>query len=339
MNSSELRRYDRQLILADLGLEGQQKLKSSNVLIVGAGGLGSPALLYLAAAGVGRIGVIDYDVVEESNLQRQVLFNNHDLGKNKAEAAVEKLMLLNPYLVFDTYPFKLEPENAFKIFSNYTLMLDCSDNFSTRYLVNDTCVELKKPFVFGSILRFEGQVSVFNLQGGPNYRMLYPEAPSDELALNCSEAGVIGTLPGIVGTYMANESIKILAGFGETLSGKLLTIDVLHNQTQIFSFATSDIKNTKQYDSSIPLINQSILSEWKENGEDFMLIDVREAYEYDEHNIGGTNIPVHELPERISEILAYKKVVFACTTGTRSKLATAILAEHHKEILVFNINV
>jgi len=339
MNQQELQRYDRQIILAELGIEGQQRLKDASVLVIGAGGLGSAALFYLAAVGIGRIAVIDHDTVDESNLQRQILFNINDIGKNKAVTAVEKLKLLNPHLAFNAYPFKLNPQNAIEIFSDYMLLLDCSDNFPTRYLVNDICVELKKPLVFGSIFRFEGQVSVFNLGGGPNYRNLYPSPPAKEESPNCGEAGVIGTLPGIVGTYMANEAIKILAEFGETLSGKLMIIDALHNQTKIFDLIAETRKSAKPPVKYSPFINEPILNEWKKNGENFILVDVREAYEYEEHNIGGLNIPVYELPERITEVMEHGKVVFVCTTGARSKLASAILLQQHKEILVFCMNV
>ncbi|MES2454717.1 MAG: HesA/MoeB/ThiF family protein [Bacteroidota bacterium] len=340
MNVVELKRYDRQTLLPELGIEGQQKLKDAAVLVIGAGGLGSPVLLYLAAAGVGRIGVTDHDVVEESNLQRQILYNTDDLGKNKATTAVEKLKLLNPYVTFEAYPFKLIPENAGQLIGSYDLILDGSDNFPTRYLVNDTCVALGKPLVFGSILGFEGQISTFNYHGGPDYRQLYPEPPTAEDAPNCGESGVIGTLPGIIGTYMANEAIKLLAGFGETLSGKLMTIDALGNEVRIFKLQFK-VRAAQTTPSANPpqLIDASDLAEWLKNGEDFALVDVRETYEYDEKNIGGINIPVYELPGRINELPASEKLVFVCNTGKRSKMAAALVSRENRMLQVFIINI
>jgi molybdopterin/thiamine biosynthesis adenylyltransferase/rhodanese-related sulfurtransferase len=339
MNQKELKRYDRQMMLPELGIEGQQKLKEASVLIIGAGGLGSPALLYLAAVGIGRIGIIDHDLVEESNLQRQILFNTSDIGKNKAITAVEKLKLLNPHLAFDVHPFRLASQNAAKIINNYDLVLDCSDNFPTRYLVNDTCVELKKTFVFGSIFRFEGQISVFNYPGGSDYRSLYPDPPPEGEATNCGETGVIGTLPGIVGSYMANEAVKLLAGFGDTLTGKLMTIDALQNETRIFNLKSPETKkSTKTVAKSIQQIDQSVLNTWSANKENILLVDVRENYEYEEQNIGGINIPLYELPERITELATYEKIVFACSSGKRNKMAVAILAQHNKELLVFTLD-
>ncbi len=339
MNRKQLERYERQILLPELGILGQLKLQQASVLVIGAGGLGSPVLLYLAAVGIGRIGVIDHDVVQESNLQRQILFNTGDLGKNKANTAIEKLKLLNPHLELKDYPIKLDQQNARTIISHYDVVLDCSDNFPTRYLVNDTTVELKKPLVFGSIFRFEGQISVFNYQGGPDYRCLYPEAPSEGEATNCGETGVIGTLPGIVGTYMANEAIKLIVGFGNNLSGRLMTIDALTNETRIFSLMPEATKKTEAPERSIPVLNDITLYEWQKANENFTLIDVREAYEYEEQNIGGINIPLYELPERIAELQVQGKVVFICSSGKRSKIAANLLAQQQKDVSIFIMNI
>ncbi|WP_285058015.1 HesA/MoeB/ThiF family protein [Pedobacter ginsengisoli] len=334
MNSSELKRYDRQMLLPELGIEGQQKLKAASVLVIGAGGLGCPVLLYLSAAGIGHIGVIDHDLVDESNLQRQILYNTSDIGKNKAETAVAKLQLLNPHISFNSFPFKLTVDNAATIIGRYDLVVDGSDNFPTRYLVNDTCVKLGQPLVFGSLFKFEGQVSVFNFMGGPDYRSLYPEPPLAEDVPNCGESGVIGTLPGIVGTYMANETIKLIAGFGETLSGKLMTIDALNNDVRIFNLQKQD-KLDRQANMSPVFegITLDDLKSWRDRHEDFLLIDVREAYEYEESNIGGLNIPLYELADRLTEIPAVQRLVFYCTTGYRSKIAANLVrAKRFKQL-------
>jgi adenylyltransferase/sulfurtransferase len=340
MNSSELKRYDRQMLLPELGIEGQQKLKAASVLVIGAGGLGCPVLLYLSAAGVGHIGVIDHDLVDESNLQRQVLYNTNDIGKNKAKTATIKLQLLNPHISFDSYPFKLTIDNATAIIEKYDLVIDGSDNFPTRYLVNDTCVGLKKPLVFGSLFKFEGQLSVFNYRGGPNYRSLYPEPPSAEEVPNCGESGVIGTLPGIVGTYMANEAIKLIAGFGEVLSGKLMTIDVLSNDIRIFNLQ-KQVRSDRQANNSpsFTSITLNDLNDWQDDHEDFLLIDVREAYEYEESNIGGINVPLYELADRLTEIPAVQRLVFYCSTGYRSKIAANLVAhaKRFKQLFIIKI--
>ncbi len=322
------------MLLPELGIEGQQKLKAASVLVIGAGGLGCPVLLYLSAAGIGHIGVIDHDLVDESNLQRQILYNTSDIGKNKAETAVAKLQLLNPHISFNSFPFKLTVDNAATIIGRYDLVVDGSDNFPTRYLVNDTCVKLGQPLVFGSLFKFEGQVSVFNFMGGPDYRSLYPEPPLAEDVPNCGESGVIGTLPGIVGTYMANETIKLIAGFGETLSGKLMTIDALNNDVRIFNLQKQD-KLDRQANMSPVFegITLDDLKSWRDRHEDFLLIDVREAYEYEESNIGGLNIPLYELADRLTEIPAVQRLVFYCTTGYRSKIAANLVrAKRFKQL-------
>jgi adenylyltransferase/sulfurtransferase len=227
LSAQERARYARHLILHEIGLRGQQKLKASSVACVGAGGLGSPVLLYLAAAGVGRIGLFDFDVVEESNLQRQILFGASDEGRLKVDAARARLEDLNPLIQVDSFPVRLTSENALEALAPYDVVVDGTDNFPTRYLVNDACVLLGKPYIYGSIYKFEGQVSVFNYRGGPNYRDLYPQPPPPGLVPSCAEGGVLGVLPGVIGCIQANETLKVLLGLGDTLSGRLLLYDAL----------------------------------------------------------------------------------------------------------------
>ena len=234
MTPDEKERYSRHLLLPDFGESGQQKLKDASVLVVGCGGLGSPVLQYLVAAGVGRIGMVDADVVSISNLQRQILYATPDLGQPKVEVAKQKLSALNPNVTFDSYPVMLTPENGEQIISGYDVVIDCCDNFDTRYLIGDMTAQLGKVLVFGSIFQFEGQVTVFNYQGGPAYRDLYPEAP--EGVRPASEVGVIGVLPGIIGVIQATEAIKIIAGVGDVLTGKLLLYDALRMSFQVFRF-------------------------------------------------------------------------------------------------------
>ena len=237
LSKQELLRYSRQIILPELGLGGQQRLKEGSVLVIGAGGLGSPVLLYLTAAGIGRIGIVDFDVVDESNLQRQILYGQNDVGAAKAGKAKERLQEQNPGIIIETHDCMLTSANAMEIISRYALVIDGSDNLPTRYLVNDACVLTGKPLVYGAIFQFEGQVSVFNLPGekgnrGPNYRDLFPEPPPPEMVPSCAEGGVLGVLPGIIGSMQANEAIKILAGIGTTLSGRLLIFDSLDFSTR-----------------------------------------------------------------------------------------------------------
>nr|WP_068892531.1 HesA/MoeB/ThiF family protein [Pedobacter panaciterrae] len=343
MESAELKRYNRQILLPELGIEGQQKLKAAKVLVIGAGGLGSPVLLYLAAAGIGKIGVIDHDSVDESNLHRQILFNSTDIGKSKADTSVHKLQLLNPHVNFVSYPFKIDMDNANSLIQDYDLVVDGSDNFPTRYLVNDTCVALNKPLVFGSIFKFEGQVSVFNYKGGADYRSLFPEPPPAGEVPNCDEGGVIGSLPGIIGSYMANESIKLLCGFGEVLSDKLLIINALDNSSLILNIgksvnaidsnSTSDKNFESVYESVAPApskndyeeINLEIYEHLKKKDPSLFLIDVREDFEFEEYNIGGSNFPLYELNDHLHSIPEDKKIVLCCTSGFRSKIAYNLL--------------
>ncbi|WP_412466622.1 molybdopterin-synthase adenylyltransferase MoeB [Pedobacter sp. KLB.chiD] len=327
---TELRRYNRQMILPELGLEGQEKLKLAKVLIIGAGGLGCPVLQYLTAAGVGKIGIADDDTVELSNLHRQILYNHNDIGQPKAKVASAKLALLNPHVTFTAYYERFTAEHAIPICQEYDLVMDCSDNFSTRYLVNDTCVNLGKTLIFGSILTFEGQVAVFNHQGGANYRDLYPAPPAE--SMNCGESGVIGVLPGIIGLYMANEAIKLICSIGETLSGKLMTIDALTNKVSVFKIASEKQPAIiKSETKAIQEIDKTTLDQWLlANRDEVLLIDVREDYEHQENNLGGINISLYELKNSLASLPKNKKVVCYCQTGQRSKMAVQLLKANYQ---------
>lgn len=325
----ELKRYNRQIILSEMGLAGQVKLKTAKVLMIGAGALGCSVLQYLVAAGVGHIGIVDDDCVAISNLHRQILYSINDLNRLKVIVAKEKLEILNPYTSIAPYPERLTSGNADQICAPYDLVIDGSDNFPTRYLVNDTCVSLNKPLIFGSILKFEGQVSVFNWEGGPNYRDLFPEAPPDGEVGNCSEIGVIGVLPGIIGAYMANEAIKIICGIGENLSGKLMRLNTLENTNAIFKIPKKIKVATVQKTTTVFIVNEINRSELEnliaKFNECLLLIDVRENYEFEDYNIGGLNIPINELSESINEFSAKKILVFCCQTGLRSKMAIQMI--------------
>lgn len=320
------------MILTELGLEGQRTLLNSKVVIIGAGGLGCPALLYLVAAGIGNIGIVDHDTVDETNLHRQILFNRNDTGKLKAELAIQKLKLLNPDVKLEAYSFQLTAANANKIISGYDVVIDGSDNFSTRYLVNDTCVALNKPLVFGSIFRFEGQVSVFNYKNGPSYRTLYPEPPTPEDTQNCAEAGVIGTLPGTIGTIMANETIKVLTGMGKTLSGQLLVFNMLSNDIQVLQFSKDkQEKPAIAKKDSAAEINMAQLETWSSSNIPFQLVDIRESYEFEESNIGGINIPLYELSAHLKHLANQPRIVFCCSSGLRSRIAINLLKKQNDQ--------
>ncbi|KAA6441540.1 molybdopterin-synthase adenylyltransferase MoeB [Dyadobacter flavalbus] len=332
----ERRRYSRQILLPEVGLAGQEKLKAAKVLVVGAGGLGCPVLLYLAAAGVGSLGIVDDDAVDFTNLHRQILYSGDDVGKNKSVTAANKLAAINPFVKIQSFPERLTGENAIEIVSQYDLIIDASDNFPTRYLVNDVCVKLDKSFVFGSILRFEGQVSVFNYNNGPTYRCLFPDAEEGD---NCEEAGVIGILPGIIGTYMTNEAIKMICGIGDVLSGKLMVINALNGSVQLFAFARSaaagDITTfeTKKESSAKPerVLGELTYAEFEslqmEDPEQVHLVDVREYNEFEADNFGGINIPLSEIPESIASFPQDKKIVFYCQSGKRSSQAARLLLQ------------
>jgi len=335
LNNEEKKRYARHLILPEIGLEGQQKLKQAKVLVIGAGGLGCPVLQYLTAAGIGTIGIIDFDKVDESNLQRQILYNTEDIGKYKAEVAKKKLAKQNPHIQLTAITSQLTANNALDIISQYDIVVDGSDNFATRYLVNDACIILNKILVFGSIYRFDGQVSVFNYKNGPTYRCLYPEPPNDGEMANCAEVGVIGVLPGIVGTLQANEVLKIVTEIGEILSGKLLMFDALTMQFNTFNI-TANPEN-KKIDKLIDYavfcgttkeISADDLREKIRQQQDFQLIDVREESEYQLKNIGGVLIPLNALQNNLHKIDKEKETIVHCASGVRSKKAITILKEN-----------
>jgi len=339
LNSEELSRYSRQIILPNVGTKGQEKLKVAKVLVIGAGGLGCPLLQYLAAAGIGTIGIVDADNVSISNLQRQVIYRTADVGKPKAEVSAEILRQLNPTIQINSYLTYLDSENAMQIIEKYDIIADCTDNFATRYLVNDACVLLKKPFIYGAIFRYEGQVSTFNLtENSPTYRCLFPTPPSSEQAPNCAEAGVFGVLAGMIGLYQANEVLKISVGVGEILDGKLLLVDMLSSQNRIIKikkrFDNSQITqlidyeefcNTKPKQSeekegkNMKTISVQELKYAFEHQEDIFVIDVREPYEHEIcHLEQATLIPMNEIADNLDTIPTNKKTVVYCHHGMRS---------------------
>ncbi len=333
-SSVELKRYTRHLTLSEIGITGQEKLKKASVLIIGAGGLGCPALQYLVAAGVGHIGIIDDDLVEESNLQRQILYSTSDVGKYKVEAAQQKLAQQNPHIKITALNARLKKVNVLSIIKDYDVIVDGSDNFSTRYLVNDACVMVGKPLVFGAIFKFEGQVSVFNYQGSATYRCLYPEPPSQDEVPNCSEIGVLGVLPGIVGCLQANEALKIILGIGEVLSNKLLIFNSLTMNFQTFSIkpnlknlARNKLEDDYEEVCALPIkeITVADLKSKIENKEKLQIIDVREEDEYEICNLGGTLIPLSTIKNNLHLIKQDYPVVFHCHHGSRSKQAIEML--------------
>jgi len=353
-SKQELERYSRHLIIREFNIEGQRKLKAARVLVVGSGGLGSPLLLYLAAAGVGNIGIVDFDIVDESNLQRQVIFDVEDVGKSKCEVAKKRVLALNPHIKVTTYNTKLSSKNALEIIKNYDLVADGTDNFPTRYLVNDTCVLLGKPNVYASIYRFEGQISVFNYMNaggelGPNYRDLFPTPPPPGLVPSCAEGGVIGVLPGIVGSLQANEVIKVITGIGEPLSGRLFLFDALTLETRTLKVKRDECnpingKNPIQtslidYEQFCGLKDTETLSEVKEisvqafkklvdeKKSGYQLIDVREPYEQEIATIGGELIPLNSVIESVAKIDQNKQVIIYCRSGKRSAEAIRTLEQ------------
>ena len=343
LNEEELARYSRHIVIPEFGIEGQEKLKNSKVLVVGAGGLGAPLLLYLTAAGVGTIGIVDFDIVEQSNLQRQVLFTVEDIGKPKVEVAKKKLQALNPHVKIISYQTSFNTENALEIIEDYDVVADGTDNFPTRYLVNDACVLKEKVNIYASIYTFEGQASVFNYKRkdgsrGPNYRDLFPEPPPPGQVPSCAEAGVLGILPGIMGSIQASEVIKVLTDIGEPLDGKLFLFDVLSFTNRIFKFHKNEQTNISKlvdYDAfcngssknniDINEITVQELHRWSKGGLDFQLIDVREQHEYEIGNIGGELVPLSEIFQHVSKIDKHKKVVIHCKSGQRSQKAIHLL--------------
>ncbi len=356
LTKEEYERYSRHLILPEVGLEGQKKLKAASVCCVGTGGLGAPLLLYLAAAGVGRIGIVDFDVVDHSNLQRQVIHGTSWVGKPKIESAKSRILEINPYCQVDLHEVRLSSENALEIFEPYDIVVDGTDNFPTRYLVNDACVLLDKPNVYGSIYRFEGQATVFNYEGGPNYRDLYPEPPPPGLVPSCAEGGVLGILPGMIGVIQATETIKIILGKGNTLSGRLLVynslemsfrelklrkppeehrvvIDKLIDYEQFCGIpqaAEEEAKNQATLDEMSVSNLKALLDSGKD---DFFLLDVRNPNEYEIAKIpGSTLIPLGEIENgdgvlKLKAMLNGHKLVAHCKMGGRSAKALAILKQ------------
>jgi len=336
LSAEEIARYARHITIPEFNMEGQKKLKAAKVLVIGSGGLGSPVLLYLAAAGVGHVGIVDFDIVDDSNLQRQVLFTVDDVGKFKAETAKERLEALNPFIDVTVHNARLTKENALGLISQYDLVADGTDNFPTRYLVNDACVLAGKVNVYASIFRFEGQVSVFNyLQEdgtrGPNYRDMFPEPPPPGLVPNCAEGGVLGVLPGIIGCMQASEVIKVITGIGEPLNGRLFLFDAASFTTRILKvhkngntkitelinyeqFCGIDLQNVQP----VKEVSVQDLKELLESGTDFQLIDVREPYEYDIANLNGELIPQAAIAESANRIAKDKKVIVHCRSGVRS---------------------
>jgi adenylyltransferase/sulfurtransferase len=360
-SKKELARYNRHIIIPEFGLEGQKKLKNSKVLVIGSGGLGSPLLLYLAAAGVGNIGIVDFDTVDDSNLHRQVLFGVAEVGKPKVEAAKIRLESINPYINIEIYNTQFTSQNAIELVSNYDVIADGTDNFPTRYLVNDACVLTGKTNVYASIFQFEGQVTVFNYVNrngelGPNYRDLYESPPPAGLVPNCAEGGVLGVLPGIIGSLQALEVIKVITGVGEPLSGKLYTFDALSFQSRTFAIKRRETNplngsnptqfelldyeqfcGMKAIDRKVKEIEVEELLVLKEQGEDMQLIDVRELDEFQEKNMGGELIPLGTIMDNADKIEKGKKVVIYCRSGKRSSTAIQQLEDKYGFENLYNL--
>jgi adenylyltransferase/sulfurtransferase len=353
LTAADLSRYARHLILPEVGIEGQQKLKAARILCVGTGGLGSPLALYLAAAGVGTLGLVDFDVVDASNLQRQIIHSTKNIGRSKLDSAEERLLALNPALNVVKHETKLMSENALEILKDYDIVADGTDNFPTRYLVNDACVLTGKPNVYGSVFRFDGQASVFATREGPCYRCLYPEPPPPGLVPSCAEGGILGILPGLVGVIQATEAIKLILGKGEPLIGRLLLIDALAmrfreiklrknpncpvcgpNPTvtrlidyQQFCGIAPETPQEQAVKNGIPQISVKELKQRIDAGEDLFILDVRQPFEYQIANIGGKLIPMSEVPSRLAEIDRNREIVVHCKLGISSQRVAEFLAQ------------
>src|SRR2546428_617027 len=350
LSNDEILRYSRHLIMPEVGMEGQQKLKAARVLCIGAGGLGSPLALYLGAAGVGTLGIVDFDVVDYTNLQRQIIHTTADVGRNKLDSAAEKLKAINPFLELRTFETRLTSANALELFREFDIIADGTDNFPTRYLVNDACVLTGKPNVYGSIFRFEGQASVFATKQGPCYRCLYPEPPPPGLVPSCAEGGVLGILPGLIGVMQATEVIKLILGKGEPLIGRLLLVDALGMKFRELKLRKNPdcpacgthptITKPIDYDefcgirgeekpvaTGVPEIQVEELKRRLDAGEDVFVLDVREPHEYQICNIGGYLIPLGELPKRVHGIDSRRVVVAPCRPGVSSAKAVDFLRQ------------
>lgn len=351
-SKEELRRYNRHIILPEFGIEGQKKLKKARVLVIGAGGLGCAVLQYLTAAGVGRIGILDFDIVDESNLQRQILYTPQDVGKPKVEVAYQRLKAQNKYIDFDLHLCRLSSDNALQIFDYYDIVVDGSDNFATRYLINDACVLSGTPLVFGSISKFDGQISVFNYQGGATYRCLFPDPPDSDQIPNCDQAGVLGILPAIVGSMQASETIKIITQVGEVMNNKLLLFNALSMQfltlrTQLHP-TNLEISELIDYDefcqtkrshslALIDIISAQELQRKIQQNQAIELIDVRQEIEHQTYNIGGKNLPLNKLESLTCEIDSEKEVVVYCQTGKRSEGAIRILSKYFPQTRLYSL--
>ena len=350
LTNDEILRYSRHLIMPEVGMEGQLKLKAAKVLCIGAGGLGSPLALYLAAAGVGTLGIVDFDIVDFTNLQRQIIHSTADVGRPKLQSAAEKVKGINPEIELRPFETRLTSQNALDIFRQFDLVVDGTDNFATRYLVNDACVLTGKPNVYGSIFRFEGQVSVFATEDGPCYRCVYPEPPPPGLVPSCAEGGVLGVLPGLVGIMQATEAIKLILGAGDPLIGRLLLVDALgmkfrelklrkdpdcpvcgKNRTitklidyEQFCGIRGEEKPVDQA-GKIPEISVEELKRRRDAGEDLFILDVREPHEYQICNLGGYLIPLNDLPKRVNELDSSREIIAHCKMGGRSAKAVDFL--------------
>lgn len=347
----ELRRYGRHFILPEVGSEGQNKLKASRVLVIGAGGLGSPVALYLAAAGVGTLGIVDSDTVDLSNLQRQILYGTTDVGKRKTDIAGKRISELNPHVEVTLHSERLTRDNAMRILGEYDVVIDGTDNFATRYLVNDACVLLKKPYVFGSIFRFEGQATVFNSAGGPCYRCVHPDPPPERLVPTCAEGGVLGVLPGIIGSIQAAEAIKLILGLGGSLAGRLLLLDAVAMQFRELKIARKkscpvcgdnpSVTSLIDYEEFCNLkeelapedfkyradITVQQLKERIDRGDNILLLDVRQPYEYQLVRLNALLIPLDQLGQRLNELDRTREIVVYCHSGVRSAYAANFLRE------------
>ena len=353
LTTDDLSRYSRYLIFSEVGIEGQQKLKAARVLCVGTGGLGSPLAFYLAAAGIGTLGLVDFDVVDASNLQRQIIHSTKDIGRKKLDSAEEKLLALNPALNVVKHDTMLSSANALEILKDYDVVADGTDNFPTRYLVNDACVLLGKPNAYGSIFRFEGQASVFATKEGPCYRCLYPEPPPPGLVPSCAEGGVLGILPGLVGVIQATEVIKLILGKGAPLIGRLLLVDALSMRfrelklrknpecpvcgdnptvTELIDYEhfcgiVPETKEEKAVKNGVPQLSVKEFKQRIDAGENLFLLDVREPYEYQIAQIGGTLIPQNDVPQRLAEIPRDREIVVQCRSGARSQRIAEFLKQ------------
>lgn len=327
-----MQRYDRQTRLKDFGPEKQALLQKASVLVIGAGGLGMPVLQYLTAMGAGRIGIVEHDTVSVTNLQRQVLYDTADAGRPKLAVVLKKLQALNPEVQFEGYDTFILPHNALEIIGRYDVVVDCSDNFGTRYLVNDACVIAGKPLVYGAIYQYEGQVSVFNYQGSATYRCLFPDPPAEGEQMDCNALGVLGILPGIVGSYMTNEVVKVICGIGLPLTNQLLTIHILQNDHQLFRFSpvpgNHDITSLQgSYDqgaceapAQLQLLEVKELEQWRNAGKTFQLLDVREADEWEICHIDGAlHIPMNSVLPLAGSLLQHQPIAVLCHHGMRSR--------------------